>query len=399
MTPEEQLKILKRGTVEIIQENELLEKLRKKKQLVVKAGFDPTAPDLHLGHTVLLRKLRHFQDLGHKVIFLIGDATALVGDPSGQTATRKRMTWEEVLKNAATYEEQVGKILKREAPLFERRHNSEWFARRVHQTPPFAFEQFVELASKYTIARILERDDFQKRLKENKPISYLETFYPLMQGYDSVMLKSDVELGGTDQKFNLLVGRELQKEYRQEPQVIITTPLLEGLDGVQKMSKSLGNHVGIEDPPKEMFGKMMSLSDALMWKYYELLTNEDVAKAKKLHPMEAKKRLARLIVANYHGEEAAEEVLFEFVKAFQRGEFPEVSLTEWSGDTSLIEFLSAPSGGDLGSKTYVRRKMKEGAILVNGEKIKDLAYQFQEGEEYQIRVGKKFLKVRISQRT
>ncbi len=366
MTPEAQLEKLKRGTVEIIQEAELLEKLRKKKPLIVKAGFDPTAPDIHLGHTVLLRKLRHFQECGHKVIFLIGDATALVGDPSGQTVTRKTMTWQEVETNAKTYEEQVSRLLDtRNKSVFERRHNSEWFSR-------FAFEQLVELSSKYTIARILERDDFQKRLKANKPVSYLETFYPLMQGYDSVMLKSDVELGGTDQKFNLLVGRELQREYRQEPQIVITTPLLEGLDGVQKMSKSLGNHIGINEPPKEMFGKLMSISDEMMWRYFELLTDENLKEVKNLHPREAKKRLAGKIVGQYHGPDKAKKAAEEFERSVGKGlpqENPRHPLTPEmkTGDGKnyyLPKFLVA--SGIVSSASEARRKIDEGGLRING---------------------------------
>ncbi|MFH1857670.1 MAG: tyrosine--tRNA ligase [Candidatus Omnitrophota bacterium] len=368
MTPEQQLELIKRGTMEIVQEKELLDKLRKKKQLIVKAGFDPTAPDIHLGHTVLLRKLRHFQECGHKVIFLIGDATALVGDPSGQSATRKPMTREEVERNAKTYEQQVAKILDTKNPsLFARRHNSAWFARNA-----FGFEQMVELAGKITIARLLERDDFQKRLKENRPISYLETFYPLMQGYDSVMLTADVEVGGTDQKFNLLVGRELQREYRQEPQVIITTPLLEGLDGVQKMSKSLGNHIGINESPKEIFGKVMSVSDEMMWKYYELLTDENLEEMKKLHPREAKKHLASFLVSQYHGKPAAERAGEEFERSVGKGlpqenpKYPLISemKTEDGKAYHLPKFLAA--SGVASSASDARRKIEEKALKYNG---------------------------------
>ncbi len=374
MRPEQQLEKIKRGTVEIIQEQELLEKLRKKKSLVVKAGFDPTAPDIHLGHTVLLRKLRHFQECGHKVIFLIGDATALVGDPSGQTVTRKTMTWEEVQENAKTYEKQVGKVLETDPTVFERRHNSEWFARLMKQTSPFAFEQFVELASKYTIARILERDDFQKRLKANQPISYLETFYPLMQGYDSVMLKSDVELGGTDQKFNLLVGRELQRGYKQNPQVVVTTPLLEGLDGVQKMSKSLGNHIGINESPKDMFGKVMSISDEMMWKYYELLTDEDLNSVKKLHPREAKRKLATLLVTQYQGKTKAEGAAEAFERSVGKGErkdcprHPIASFIDSSGQTYYLPAFLVASGL-VSSRSEARRKIDEGAVKLNGKPV------------------------------
>ncbi|OGX29277.1 MAG: tyrosine--tRNA ligase, partial [Omnitrophica WOR_2 bacterium RIFCSPHIGHO2_01_FULL_49_10] len=259
MDVSKQLEIIKRGTVEIISETVLLEKLKKKQQLVIKAGFDPTAPDIHLGHTVLLRKLRHFQDLGHKVVFLIGDATALVGDPSGQTQARKVLSRDEVEANAKTYEKQVGKILRTDdKDLFERMHNSAWFAK-------FGFEHLVQLAQRYTVARLLERDDFQKRLKEGKPISFLELFYPLMQGYDSVILDADVEIGGTDQKFNMLVGRDLQEAYGKEPQVVITMPLLVGTDGVVKMSKSYGNYIGINESAGEIYGKVMSIPDSIMF--------------------------------------------------------------------------------------------------------------------------------------
>ncbi|HOX09230.1 MAG TPA: tyrosine--tRNA ligase, partial [Candidatus Omnitrophota bacterium] len=288
MDASKQLEIIRRGAVEIINETALVEKLKKKKQLVIKAGFDPTAPDIHLGHTVLLRKLRHFQDLGHKVIFLIGDATALVGDPSGQTQARKVLSRDEVEANAKTYEKQVGKVLRTaDKEAYERIHNSAWFSK-------FGFEHFVQLAQRYTVARLLERDDFQKRLREQKPVSFLELFYPLMQGYDSVMLDADVEVGGSDQKFNMLVGRDLQEAYGKEPQVVITMPLLIGTDGTAKMSKSYGNYIGINETAKEIFGKVMSVSDELMLSYYELLTDEDMKAVRAMHPMDAKKNLAYL---------------------------------------------------------------------------------------------------------
>jgi len=392
MTPEQQLELIKRGTVEIIQEKELLEKLRKKKQLLVKAGFDPTAPDIHLGHTVLLRKLRHFQECGHKVIFLIGDATALVGDPSGQSATRKVMTWEEVEKNAQTYEEQIGKILDtKDHRIFERRHNSEWFSRHGRKEkdfPPFTFEQMVELMNKYTIVRILERDDFQKRLKENKPISYLETFYPLMQGYDSVKLQCDVELGGTDQKFNLLVGRELQREYGQEPQVVITTPLLEGLDGVNKMSKSFGNHISINESPKEMFGKIMKISDEMMWKYFELLTDLDIASVKELHPRDAKKTLAQDIVKKYYDQataKIAEDAFEQGVGKGERVDCEKILVTkkylDSTGEYCNIPILLVGSGLTV-STSEARRKIDEGAVKLDGQPITAFS------ENYQIPVDK-----------
>ncbi|MDD5496040.1 MAG: tyrosine--tRNA ligase, partial [Candidatus Omnitrophica bacterium] len=305
---DKQLELIKRGAVEIIQSGELKKKLERaiktNKALVIKAGFDPTAPDIHLGHTVLLRKLRHFQDLGHKVIFLIGDHTAMIGDPSGVSKTRPRLTKEEVEANAKTYQKQISKVL--DMDKLEIRFNSEWLGK-------MDIGKIAELMSRYSVIRLLERDDFFNRYKEGKPISMLEFLYPLLQGYDSVALKADVELGGTDQKFNLLVGRDIQGLYNQEEQVVITMPLLEGLDGVQKMSKSLGNYVGINEPAKEMFGKLMSVSDELMYKYYELLTDEDTekvkaeVKAQKLHPKEAKVNLAKIIVAQYHGADAAKK--------------------------------------------------------------------------------------------
>ena len=388
-----QMDLLLRGVTEVIQPSELESKLaralKEHRPLRVKAGFDPTAPDIHLGHTVLLRKLRHFQECGHKVIFLIGDATALVGDPSGQTVTRKTMTEAQIARNAETYEQQIGKILDvKSRTLFERRHNNEWFK-------TFSFKDIVTLGSKYTVARLLERDDFQKRLKENRPISYLETFYPLMQGYDSVMLKSDVELGGTDQKFNLLVGRELQREYGQEPQVVLTMPLLEGLDGVQKMSKSLNNHIGINEPPNEMFGKIMSISDEMMWKYYELLTDEPLASVKKLHPMEAKKQLGENLVSQYHGAQGAKKAKGHFESAFQKEEFPKdaTTLKPISRETLLIDLLSDASMANLGSKSVVRQKIREGAVYVEGKRVRGFGFKLLPGYEYRIKVGKKLCKV------
>jgi len=285
LSPPEQLERIRRGAVEIITEPDLAAKLKQKPRLVIKAGFDPTAPDLHLGHTVLLRKLRQFQDLGHKVIFLIGDATALVGDPSGQSKTRKLMTPEEIHSNAATYHQQVQQILNVSDPkVYQQRYNSEWFGGEygANKKQPFGLKELVELTSRYTVSRLIERDDFQKRLKAGQEVSMLELFYPLMQGYDSVKLQADVELGGTDQKFNLLVGRNLQRAYGQEPQVVLTMPLLEGTDGVQKMSKSLGNHISINEPAKEMFGKLMSIPDTLIIKYFTLLTDVDSARIAQL---------------------------------------------------------------------------------------------------------------------
>src|ERR1044071_3251330 len=311
---DEQLAYIKKGSVEIIREPDLRSKLEKSlasgKPLRVKAGFDPTAPDLHLGHTVLMRKLKHFQDLGHTVIFLIGDFTGMIGDPTGRSATRPPLSVDELMKNAKTYMEQVYKILS--PSLTEVRFNNEWFDK-------MKAADWIRLAAKTTVSQMLEREDFHNRFQEEKPIAMHELLYPLAQGYDSVMLNADVELGGTDQKFNLLVGRELQRSYGQEPQVILTTPLLEGTDGVEKMSKSLGNYVGITEPPFDMFGKLMSISDELMYRYYLLLTDyslEEIEQIKKMHPRQAKEDLAKIIVSDFHSPSEAEEAAAEFRKVF-----------------------------------------------------------------------------------
>ncbi|MFA6141848.1 MAG: tyrosine--tRNA ligase [Candidatus Omnitrophota bacterium] len=408
---DKQLDLIRRGTVEIIQLNELKKKLeqaiKENKPLVVKVGFDPTAPDIHLGHTVLLRKMRHFQDLGHKVIFLIGDATALVGDPSGQSQTRKILSVDEVDKNSRTYVNQAGRILRKDPNLFEIKHNREWFIQPfgAEGKHPFGFEQFIELAQKYTVARLLERDDFEKRLKENKPISYSELFYPLMQGYDSVKLKSDVEIGGNDQKFNMLVGRDLQGAYGQEAQVVITMPLLEGLDGVNKMSKSLGNYVGINENAKDMFGKLMSVSDELMYKYYELLTDEDVAKIKSgvqsgsLHPKQAKINLAKIITAQYHSKSDADKQAEEFDRAFKDKGFPQdIPLREITLGTSNLGILAVLVDGAklLSSRGEAKRKIQEGAVEVDGSRVSDINLTLATGKEYKIRVGKKFARIHLS---
>jgi len=407
MTIQDQLKIIKRGASEIINEKELVARLeecaRVKRPLRVKAGFDPTAPDIHLGHTVLLLKLRQFQNLGHKVIFLVGDATALVGDPSGQNKTRKTMTWDEVVANVRTYKAQVGKILKEEKKVFELRYNSEWFSRKAPGNKgraPFAFEEFVDLAQNYTVARLLERDDFQKRLKESKPISFLELFYPLMQGYDSVKLEADVELGGTDQKFNLLVGRELQRSYGQAPQIVITLPLLEGTDGVMKMSKSLGNYIGIHEEPKEIFGKVMSISDELMMKYYELLTDEDLTAVRGAHPKTAKMRLAELLVAEYHGDPAAKAARKEFEKIFSSDGRPdEIDTVDcaWEGPQApaassvMIHVVKAgdfPLHTGKSSASEVLRQFKQGAVKVDGKKAVPET-PLETGKTYLFQVGKR----------
>ena len=324
---DEQLAYLKKGAAEIVKESELRAKLERSlasgKPLRVKAGFDPTAPDLHLGHTVLLRKLKHFQDLGHTVIFLIGDFTGMIGDPTGRSATRPPLTREQIVENAETYKAQVFKILSPEKTAVD--FNSRWFSK-------FTAEDFIRLCAKYTVSQILEREDFHKRFHDEKPIAVHELLYPLAQGYDSVALEADVELGGTDQKFNLLVGRELQRAYGQESQVVLTTPILEGLDGVNKMSKSLGNAIGIHEPPLEMYGKVMSISDEMMWRYYELLTDlrlEQIAAMKsdassgKAHPMALKKELARSIVADFHSKESATKAGEDWAKQFQKDQAPD----------------------------------------------------------------------------
>ncbi len=380
---DEQLAYIKKGSAEIIRESDLRQKLDKSrasgKPLRVKAGFDPTAPDLHLGHTVLLRKLKHFQDLGHTVIFLIGDFTGLIGDPTGRSATRPPLSREQIEQNAETYKTQVFKILDPQKTVVD--FNSRWFSK-------FTAEDFIRLAAKYTVSQMLEREDFHKRFMEEKPIALHELLYPLAQGYDSVALEADVELGGTDQKFNLLVGRELQRSYGQEPQVVLTTPIIEGLDGVQKMSKSLGNAIGIHEPPLEMYGKVMSISDEMMWKYYELLTDVQVPDIEKMkqeaHPMQAKKELARRIVADFHGPDAATQSADDWAKQFQKDEVPEnveeVSIRyeeiAWTGKDDQAE--ATPTAHALGvrldrllvkcgladSATDASRKLKQGSVKV-----------------------------------
>jgi tyrosyl-tRNA synthetase len=356
----EQLAYIKKGSAEIIPEPELRNKLEKSRAtgapLRVKAGFDPTAPDLHLGHTVLMRKLKHFQDLGHTVIFLIGDFTGMIGDPTGRSATRPPLSREDILRNAETYKAQVFRILSAEKT--EVRFNSEWFSK-------FTAEDFIRLAAKYTVSQMLEREDFHKRFQEEKPIAVHELLYPLAQGYDSVALKADVELGGTDQKFNLLVGREIQRAYGLESQVILTTPILEGLDGVNKMSKSLGNAVGIQEPPQEMYGKLMSISDAMMWRYYELLTDVSMAEIEKMqrdcasgqaHPMKLKQELARRIVSDFHSPEAAAQAAEGWSKQFQRDEVPE-NVEEVSVSLASVAWESSPRAiqelSDEGSHLHV----------------------------------------------
>lgn len=395
---EEQIKIIKRGVEEIITEEELIEKLtysyKNNTPLRVKAGFDPTAPDLHLGHTVLIHKMRHFQELGHHVIFLIGDFTGMIGDPSGKSETRKSLTREEVLKNAETYKEQVFKIL--DPDKTEIAFNSNWMNK-------LGAAGLIQLASQYTVARMLERDDFSKRYMSNKPIGVHEFLYPLIQGYDSVALRSDVELGGTDQKFNLLVGRDLQRNYGQKPQIAITVPILEGLDGVQKMSKSLGNYVGITEDPNDMFGKIMSISDELMFKYYLLLsekTLEEIEKIKrdiesgKLHPMNVKKELAFEIVKRYHGNELAKNAKDYFEQLFSKREIPEdIQEATFNSPLKLIEIITKLNFSS--SNSDARRLANQGAVTINGEKVTDLNSVLATGE-YILKVGKrKIAKIKV----
>ena len=388
-----QLDLILRGVVEVIQQAELEAKLtrslKENRPLRVKAGFDPTAPDLHLGHTVLIHKLKHFQELGHHVIFLIGDFTGMIGDPTGQSETRVALSKEKVLENAKTYERQIFKILDPAKTLVE--FNSRWMG-------TMTADALIHLSAHYSVARMLERDDFRKRYAEQKPISIHEFMYPLVQGYDSVALKSDIELGGTDQKFNLLVGRDLQRGYGQEAQVVITMPLLEGTDGVRKMSKSLGNYIALEDTPNDMFGKLMSISDTLMLRYYELLTTEDMAGVKAAHPMEAKQALASLIVAQYHGEEAGRQARVAFRQKFQEREFPNepdvcVALTMadlHEGRTIGLVDLVAKTGL-VPSKSEARRLIIQGGLEVDEQKQSDAkaVISIVAGRTYRLKVGRR----------
>jgi tyrosyl-tRNA synthetase len=431
---DEQFEYLKKGCVEIIQEDELKAKLarsiKEKKPLLVKVGFDPTAPDIHLGHTVILRKMKHFQDMGHDVVFLIGDFTGFIGDPSGRSATRPTLTREEIAKNAETYKAQIFKILDGQKTIID--FNSRWLGALTSY-------EFIELSAKYTVARILERDDFTKRLKNGLPISLHEILYPLCQGYDSVALRADVEMGGTDQKFNLLVAREIQREYGQEPQVIITTPLLEGLDGVEKMSKSLGNFVGITEPPNEIFGKIMSISDPLMFRYYELLTDVPLAQIElwkkeaaenKVNPRDLKVNLAKSIIADFWGKgqdpgdlsisvseriSVADKAAIEFDRIHKNGEIPseeniivKVMLAEIkisappvkiSGSDSVP--VSDPSKiniidllvelGIRSSRAEAKRLIRQGGAYLDGVRIEDIALELERkpGKEYLLKIGKR----------
>ncbi|WP_291320729.1 tyrosine--tRNA ligase [Desulfonatronospira sp.] len=393
----EAMALIRRGSVEIVSESELLKKLDRKKPLRVKAGFDPTAPDLHLGHTVLIQKLKHFQELGHHVLFLIGDFTAMIGDPSGKSETRKKLTRQEVIQNAETYKRQIFRILHPEKTQLV--FNSTWMDK-------FHAADFVELCSRYTVARMMERDDFDKRFRENRSIAIHEFLYPLIQGYDSVELNADVELGGTDQKFNLLVGRDLQREYGQEPQIILTVPILEGLDGVQKMSKSLGNYVGIEEPAREMYGKLMSISDELMWRDFELLSDKDLTEIEamrakvgqgKLHPKSCKEELSMEITARFHDRQAAEKEREAFNRVFSAHERPQ-DMPEFSAsgaeNTKLADILVASRLCP--SRSEAKRLCKQKAVgLYSGEKLTDPEAVLDAGE-YILKVGKKrFLKLTV----
>ncbi len=390
---EEQLSLIRRGTVDVLPVEELAARLRERRPLRVKFGADPSAPDLHLGHTVALTKLRQFQDLGHQVIFLIGDFTGMIGDPTGKSETRKSLTREEVLANAQTYRHQVFKVL--DAERTEVRFNSEWMER-------MAAADMVRLCAHYTVARMLERDDFAKRYAERRPIGVHEFLYPLVQGYDSVALRADIELGGTDQRFNLLVGREIQKAYGMSPQVVVTVPLLEGTDGVAKMSKSLGNAIGVADPPEEIFGKIMSISDAMMLRYYELLTSEDIARMRQamesggLHPMDAKKHLARTIVERFYDSAAAEHELQSFEQRFQRRELPQ-DVPEFvfgSPPTRVLLSHLLTQSGLTRSNSEARRKIEEGAVRLNGGKVVDVNFAVLPAENAQLllQVGRRNLR-------
>lgn len=383
---EQQLKIIKRGAVELIPEDEFKKKLEKGVPLRIKWGADPSAPDIHLGHTVILNKLRQFQDLGHKIIFLIGDFTAMIGDPSGKSETRKPLSAEDVKRNAETYQEQIFKILDHDKT--EVVYNSEWLQQ-------MGLREVFELSSQYTVARMLERKDFKERFKKEIDITILEFLYPLLQGYDSVHLQADVEIGGTDQKFNLLMGRTLQQKYGQDPQAIITLPLLEGTDGVQKMSKSLNNYIGITEPPKEIFGKTMSVSDKLMYRYYELLTDEDLAGIKKMHPKEAKKKLAGYLVARFYDKNTAKKAEEGFEAVFKEKKAPQDIKTEnlpkvkWPA----VELLAATGMASSGSEA--RRIIKQRGFRVNGEVITDENKEIDISKPTMLQKGKKtFRKVK-----
>lgn len=390
MNQQETLDIIKRGASELLIESELKQKLALNRPLRIKAGFDPTAPDLHLGHTVLLNKMRQLQDLGHHALFLIGDFTGMIGDPTGKNATRPPLTREQVLANAQSYKEQVFKVL--DPNKTEVVFNSTWMDK-------FSAVDLIKLAATHTVAQMLERDDFSKRYKNSQPIAIHEFVYPLVQGYDSVALKADIELGGTDQKFNLLMGRELQKHYGQAPQCVLTMPLLEGLDGVNKMSKSLGNYIGVTDTPTEMFGKLMSVSDDLMWRYLELLSFESLATiaqwkqdvAGGRNPRDIKVLLGQEVVARFHSQQAATDVLAEFEARFQKGvlpdDMPEVSVTSTDGQIGIAHLLK--QAGLVASTSEAMRSIEGGAVKLDGEKISDKALQIKAGVVIVAQVGKR----------
>ncbi|MDD5594390.1 MAG: tyrosine--tRNA ligase [Candidatus Margulisbacteria bacterium] len=383
---EEQLNIIKRGAVEIIPEEELVARLKIGKPLKVKWGADPSAPDIHLGHTVILQKLRQLQDLGHMVVFIIGDFTAMIGDPTGKSETRPQLSPEQVAKNAATYTDQVFKILdpQKTKVVF----NSEWLKK-------MDLMDVFKLSSKYTVARMLERKDFKKRFKADSDISVLEFLYPLLQGYDSVHLNSDIEVGGTDQKFNLLMGRTLQQRYGQAPQVIITMPMLEGTDGVQKMSKSLGNYIGVTEPPSEIYGKIMSISDKLMLRYYELLTDIPLAEVKSMHPKAAKQRLARTLVAKFYSDEAAAQAEQEFDSVFKEGKLPqEIELVKIAKkEMNIVDLLAETQLA--ASKGEARRLIQQGGVTADSELVKDEKLVIDLSKERLLKVGKrKFLRIK-----
>lgn len=389
-TLEESLALIKRGCDELLLEAELIDKLKSGRPLRIKAGFDPTAPDLHLGHTVLVNKLRQFQDLGHEVLFLIGDFTGMIGDPTGKSATRPPLTRDEVIENARTYEQQIFKILDPERTLVM--FNSSWMGE-------MNAADLIQLAAKHTVARMLERDDFSKRYSSGQPIAIHEFLYPLIQGYDSVAMRADVELGGTDQKFNLLVGRELQKHYDQVPQVVLTMPILEGLDGVQKMSKSLNNYIGIGESPDDMFGKLMSISDDLMWRYFELLSfkpmsdikaHQEAIQAGK-NPRDVKFELAQEIVARFHDQAAAQRAQQAFIERFQKGNLPdeiqEVRLTAPDGNLPLPNLLKQAQL--VSSTSDAMRMIKQGAVKIDGERVSDAKQAVNAGSDHIIQVGKR----------
>ena len=390
MVADEALKLLGRGVEEILLEDELRDRMKSGKSLRIKVGFDPTAPDLHLGHTVLLNRLRQFQDLGHEAIFLIGDFTGMIGDPSGKSTTRPPLTRDQVIDNARTYEEQIYKILDPSKTLVM--FNSSWMNEMNSA-------ELIQLAAKHTVARMLERDDFSKRYAAGQAIAIHEFLYPLIQGYDSVALRADVELGGTDQKFNMLVGRELQKHYGQPPQVVMTLPILEGLDGVQKMSKSLGNYIGIDEPPDEMFGKVMSISDILMWRYFELLSFESASTIDSwrrevddgANPRDIKFRLARELVTRFHDAAAAAKAQADFIARFQKGALPE-NMPEKTlrSPTGSIAISVALKEADLTKTTSeARRMLQQGAVRMDGERVTDVGLELPVGASFVIQIGKR----------